>query len=99
MMHPKLRRMINVQMKVKDSNTVSRAAQKKVDKERVSQALNCLQSEWKSYLDEALVKTSRADILSQLQPGVGGKCKKKQVKSKLKMAQLLDVFRRIGSLR
>ena len=72
-----------------------RAAHKKVEKERVSQALNCLQLEWKSYLAEALVKTSRAEILSQLQPGVGGKCKKKQVKSKLKMAQLLDVFRSI----
>ena len=58
-----------------------------------------MQLEWKSYLAEALVKTSRAEILSQLQPGVGGKCKKKQVKSKLKMAQLLDVFRSIGSLR
>ena len=99
MMHPKLRRTIKVQMKVKESSTVSRAAQKKVEKERVSQALNCLQSEWKSYLAEALVKTSRAEILSQLQPGVGGKYKKKQVMSKLKMAQLLDVFRSIASLR
>ena len=92
MMHPKLRRMIRVQLKVKDTSTAARAAQKKVEKERVSQALNCLQAEWKIYLASALVKTSRAEILSQLQPGVGGKHKNMLVKSKMKIVHLLVVI-------
>ena len=94
LMHPKLRRMIKVQLKVKDTSAAARAAQKKVEKDKVSQALNCLQAEWKIYLASALVKTSRAEILSQLQPGVVGKHKKMLAKSKLKIVQLLVVITR-----
>ncbi len=91
MMHPKLRRMIKVQLKVTDHNSTARAAQKKVEKWRVSQALNCLEDEWKAHLAASLVTTSRSVMLSQLQPGVGGKSKKKIVKQKLKMVSVLII--------
>ncbi len=91
MMHPKLRRMIQVQLKVKDNSSTARAAQKNVETLRVSQALNCLEDEWKAHLAASLVLTSRAEMLSQLQPGVGGKSKKKIVKQKLKMVTVLII--------
>ena len=89
MMHPKLRRMIQVQLKVKYNSSTARAAQKKVEKVRVSQALNRLEDEWKAHLAASLVLTSRSEMLSQLQPSVGSKSKKKVVKQKLKMVTLL----------
>ena len=86
-LHPKLRRAVKLQMTSKLSDPArkgARAAQKVVERERVQKALTELSNSWRDFLDGALVKESRAAVLSKLQPGVGNKSKK--AKKSLKKA-------------
>jgi len=92
-MHPKVRKLLEKKFAAtvdEDAprRKAARAAQKFVEKERVQKALTELNESWRAFLDSALVKQTRAQVLSELQPGVAGKRKKKQQKKgKIKMVR------------
>ena len=80
LMHPKLRRMLQQKLATNSKEVAGRKvqkhAQKVVERERVQNALNSLSESWREYLDACLLTSSRAQILSQLQPGAQGKQRK-----------------------
>ena len=86
-LHPKLRRMVKAALKNprNDKSAVARAAQKKLEKDRVQSALNELGDQWREMLAKALPTTSRGQMLASLQPGVAGKDKKKMKKHQKKV--------------
>lgn len=94
-LHPKIRRAVALQMTTKGHDPARKAArsvQKAVERDRVQKALTELSESWRDYLNEALVKESRAMVLSKLQPGVlnkGKHAKKKLQKGVLKPVSLI----------
>ena len=94
-LHPKIRRAVALQMTTKGHNPARKAArsvQKAVERDRVQKALTELSESWRDYLNEALVKESRAMVLSKLQPGVlnkGKHAKKNLQKRVLKPVSLI----------
>ena len=94
-LHPKIRRAVALQMTTKGHNPARKAArsvQKAVERDRMQKALTELSESWRDYLNEALVKESRAIVLSKLQPGVlnkGKHAKKKLQKGVLKPVSLI----------
>ena len=95
--HPKLRRLIKSSLQSYHKvSTVAKAAQKAIERERVSSALTALSEERKEMLKVALPTTTRGELLRALQPGVTRKTtdsrhknekknKLKEVKNKLKI--------------
>ena len=77
-LHPKLRRLLQPELSTKDrvQHARVRAAQKAVEKHRVTQACNSMQRELKDWLAQALVKHSRLELTRLLQPGVSRKVRK-----------------------
>ena len=90
--HPKVRKLLEKKLAAKDDDSgprrkAARAAQKLVEKERVQKALTELSESWRTFLDSALVKHTRAEVLAELQPGVSKGNKKRQKKGKMKMVR------------
>ena len=75
---PKLRRLLETKLSMKDNSsaklrTVQRAAARKNEQLRVENALSQLNASWREFLNGALVKATRSEVLQSLQPGVSSK--------------------------
>ncbi len=89
LLHPKLRRLLQARLskcgKDVDKRKAQRQDQKAVERARIQTALNELSESWREYLDASLLTSSRADILSELQPCVKGNARK-TTKTRIKTA-------------
>ena len=98
-LHPKLRRQLKAGTAGKrdEKSLIARAAQKKVEKQRVAKALANMQDDWNAYLSESLLFKSRKELAAELIPEVRGKKRTKvtQVKSKFAAVQWWKVVFRI----
>ena len=68
----------------------ARAAQKKVEKERLEQAMSNMEKHWQEYLSESLLFKSRKELAAELIPEVQGKKRTKQTVVKSKYAQVFS---------
>ena len=71
-LHPKLRRELQTKFSGARSETEirARAAQKKVEREKVKMALSSMQTDWTEWISEALLKTCRKDLAKSVIPQV-----------------------------
>ena len=90
-LHPKIRRQIKAGTAGKrDSRSLAaKAAQKKVEKARVEEAIANMKDDWHEYLSESLLFKSRKELANELIPEVQGRKRTKTtvVKSKFKSVQ------------
>ena len=93
-LHPKLRRQIRAGIAGKRDakSLIARVAQKKVEKERIAEAVSNMKDDWNEYLSESLLFKSRKQLAAELIPEVKGKRKPKAkvVKNKYTAVQKLE---------
>ena len=91
-LHPKLRRQIKAGTAGKrdEKSLIAKAAQKKVEKQRVAKALANMQDDWNEYLSESLLFKSRKELAAELIPEVKGKKRTKVTQVKSKFAAVLS---------
>ena len=87
-LHPQLRRQIAAATvgKRDAKSKAARAAQKKVEKEKLTEALSHMEDDWNEYLSESLLFKSRKDLAQELIPEVKGKKRTKATVVKSKYA-------------
>ena len=92
-LHPKLRREIKVATvgKRDPKSLAARAAQKKVEKERIQEAIANMQDDWHEYLSESLLFKSRKQLAAELIPEVGGKKRTKATVVKNKFSAVREL--------
>jgi len=74
-LHPRLRRELKTQFQGtrSEADQRARAAQKKVEKDRVKACLANMQEDWKAWVSESLIKSTRKDLVKTLMPKVNAK--------------------------
>ena len=89
-LHPKLRRQIKAGTAGKRDakSLIARAAQKKVEKQRVQEALSNMEDDWNTYLSESLIFKCRKDLAKELIPEVRGKKRTKATVVKTKYSKV-----------
>ena len=76
-LHPKVRRNLKSWLKLNDQaakgkdRTKMKAAQLKLEKDRVMTALADMDGTWRTYVEEALVQVRRTDLSDKVVPRVG----------------------------
>ena len=83
-LHPKLRRELKTKFAGKRTEMAikARAAQKRVEREKVKMAVSSMQEDWKEWVSEAMISQCRKDLVKSVLPQVKAKTKgrKEQVK-------------------
>ena len=71
-LHPKLRKELMTKFAGKRSDIAkkARAAQKKVEREKVKMAISSMQEDWKEWVSEAMVKSCRKELVKTVVPMV-----------------------------
>ena len=74
-MHPKLRRELQTKFEGKRSQATqnARAAQKRVEREKVNMAVAAMQKDWKEWISEAIIKQCRKYLAKSIIPQVRNK--------------------------
>ena len=92
-LHPKLRRQLKAATHGKRDakGMVAKAAQKKIEKQRIQENLANMEEDWKEYLSESLIFKSRKQLAREIIPEVRGKKKTKNTKVKSKYTAVFRV--------